>query len=137
MNVGIRLLKIQIRNIKNVKNGKIEFGSKKQIEKGLFDLNTSDVVGIYGPNGSSKTSMINAFEILKSIIVSKNLKENDNKINHFDEKNVYDLISKNADNAILELTYFVDQKEKTICVYEIIIGKNEQTKTAFIKKEKS
>ena len=136
MDLGIRLLSINIKNIKNVKNGTIEFASNKQIEKGLFNIDSSDVVGIYGPNGSSKTSMVDSFVILKSIIVSRDLKENDIRINHFDEKEVYDLINKNEDTATLELTYFVDDIEKMMCIYEAIISKNEQTKTAFINKEK-
>ena len=136
MDIGIRLLSIKIQNIKNVKNGRIDFDSKKQIEKGLFDLKFSDVVGVYGPNGSSKSALVDAFRILKSLIISKDLKENGNKMDFFDEKEVYDLINKNADEAILELTYFVDQEEKIMGVYEVVIGKNSQTKNAFIKKEK-
>ena len=136
MNVGIRLLSIKIKNIKNVKQGNIEFKSKKQVEKGLFDLKTSDVIGIYGPNGSSKTAMVNAFNILKSIIVSRDLKENDARVNHFDEKEVYDIINKNENEATLELTYFIDDIKKMMCIYEVILGKNDSTKTAFIKSEK-
>ena len=136
MNLGIRLLSVKINNIKNVKNGYIEFESKKQVEKGLFDLKTSDIVGIYGPNGSSKTAMVNAFGILKSIIISQDNVNNASKINHFDEKEVYDLINKNENEANIELTYLVNQKEKRMCIYEIVIGKNEQSKIAFIKSEK-
>ncbi len=136
MNIGIRLLEIQIKNIKNVCHGSIDFESKKQIEKGLFDLKTSDLIGIYGPNGSSKTAMINSFAILKSIIISRDLKENDNRINHFDEKEIYDLIKKDENEASIELTYFVDQIDKMLCIYEVIIGKNDTTKTAFIKRER-
>lgn len=132
MNVGIRLLSIKIKNIKNVKQGYIEFKSKKQIEKGLFDLKTSDVIGIYGPNGSSKTAVVNAFNILKNIIVSRD----DAKVNHFDEKEVYDIINKNENEATLELTYLIDNVKKMICIYEVVLGKNDSTKTAFIKSEK-
>lgn len=132
MNVGIRLLSIKIKNIKNVKQGYIEFKSKKQIEKGLFDLKTSDVIGIYGPNGSSKTAVVNAFNILKNIIVSRD----DAKVNHFDEKEVYDIINKNENEATLELTYLIDNVKKMICIYEVVLGKNNSTKTAFIKSEK-
>lgn len=132
MNVGIRLLSIKIKNIKNVKQGYIEFKSKKQIEKCLFDLKTSDVIGIYGPNGSSKTAVVNAFNILKNIIVSRD----DAKVNHFDEKEVYDIINKNENEATLELTYLIDNVKKMICIYEVVLGKNDSTKTAFIKSEK-
>lgn len=132
MNVGIRLLSIKIKNIKNVKQGYIEFKSKKQIEKGLFDLKTSDVIGIYGPNGSSKTAVVNAFNILKNIIVSRD----DAKVNHFDEKEVYDIINKNENEATLELTYLIDNVKKMICIYEVVLGKNDSTKIAFIKSEK-
>ena len=131
----IRLLSIQLNNLNNVKNGSIDFDSKKLIEKEIFDFENSDIVGIYGPNGSSKTAIVNSFVMLKNIIISKDLKENNIKFNHFDENEAYDLINKNENEAIIELTYFVEP-EKIICFYEVVIGKNDLTKSAFIKKEK-
>ena len=80
--------------------------------------------------------MVNAFNILKSIIVSRDLKENDARVNHFDEKEVYDIINKNENEATLELTYLIDNVKKMMCIYEVVLGKNDSTKTAFIKSEK-
>ena len=41
----IRLLSRQINNIKNVKNGSIDFDSKKLIEKEIFDFASSIIYG--------------------------------------------------------------------------------------------
>ena len=62
----VRLLELQINNLKNVKNGKIEF-SNSNIKNSL-KLQLGDVLGIYGQNGSGKTTVIDALGILKSIL---------------------------------------------------------------------
>lgn len=136
MKSNIRILEISIKNIKNVKQGRIEFSSKNEIENGNFEFDHSDVIGIYGPNGSSKTALVNSFNILKNIIVSKNINDNEPFINHFDGTEVFELINKNANSATLELMYFTDVNSKKIFFYEVEIIKNENAKIAQINKEK-
>ncbi len=70
MNNKIRLLEINVKNLKNLKNGTITFSSYNNIKKGAFDFEKSDIVGIYGQNGSSKSSVVNAFSILKRLFTN-------------------------------------------------------------------
>ena len=65
-NVIVRLLELQINNLKNVKNGKIEFLNSNI--KDSLKLKSGDILGIYGQNGSGKTTTIDALGILKSIL---------------------------------------------------------------------
>ena len=66
----IKLKSVELTNFKNVKHGKIEFKEDKE-------RNTiSNILGIYGQNGSGKTSMINALYLFKSVVCGKELKEN-------------------------------------------------------------
>ena len=137
MNIKVRILSININNIKNLKNGAIEFNSNKKIDKNEFIFDKSDVIGIYGPNGSSKTAIVNSFRILKDIIVSSDLKDRNTMLDHFNVDEVFDLINKEENEAKLELTYFVESNiNKFIVIYETILGKDEINKKAFIKKEK-
>lgn len=61
-NLIIKVAKIEIYNIKNVKKGNIDFN--------LTDKNAA-IIAIYGQNGSGKTAIINAIDILKNILTGK------------------------------------------------------------------
>lgn len=67
--VIVRLTKIQINNLKNVENGVIELASSKS----HGDYFTSDIMGIYGQNGSGKTTVIDAIELLKYMLSGHSL----------------------------------------------------------------
>lgn len=63
--VNNRILSVALSNIKNVESGYAEFSEKKDIENGILDGVSDGVLGFYGPNGSGKTTIVDAFEILK------------------------------------------------------------------------
>lgn len=63
MNEIVRVQSLRIENIKNVANGKILFPD--------FDDETesrSDIVGLYGQNGSGKTAMVSAFRVIQKLL---------------------------------------------------------------------
>ena len=60
----IKLKGLELENFKNVKYGKIDFKEDKT------NGEISNILGIYGQNGSGKTSVINALYLLKMIILS-------------------------------------------------------------------
>jgi AAA15 family ATPase/GTPase len=62
MNSVVRVTAIQLKNLKNVKKGK--FMTNSNFQNG----GKSDVIGIYGQNGSGKTAVIEAFKLLKSAL---------------------------------------------------------------------
>ena len=64
----IRLTEIELEHFNNVERGKIALSSW---EPG--DRITSDIVGIYGQNGSGKTSIILALKILQSLFLGAEL----------------------------------------------------------------
>lgn len=60
----VRLTEISIQNFKNVKNGELNFYNRRK------DYRAS-VLGLYGQNGSGKTALIDALQLLKHILCGK------------------------------------------------------------------
>lgn len=58
----IRLTALELRNFKNIEFGRISLSSSSD-----EDASQSDIIGIYGQNGSGKTSVITALKILKEL----------------------------------------------------------------------
>lgn len=69
----IRLESIEIENLKNVNNGRLSFLGAKSISECLAKENysnlKSDIMGIYGQNGSGKTAVIDALHFLKKMLL--------------------------------------------------------------------
>ena len=61
----IRIKKVIIQNFKSVNHGEITFNCGRQFAQ----MNTdSDILGLYGQNGSGKTAFIDALSILESLM---------------------------------------------------------------------
>lgn len=68
MNTSIvRLIKCELRRVKNVNKGAIEFMNYAPVMS-KAELNGNDIVGIYGQNGSGKTAMIEGLDIIRLIL---------------------------------------------------------------------
>lgn len=61
-----RIYSIEIRGMKNILEGMLDFYSESQLKSDPNCLN-SHIYGIYGPNGTGKTGVIEACKILKTI----------------------------------------------------------------------
>jgi len=58
----VRVQNVQVRNLKNVKQGTFTTNS-------TFDnLESADIIGLYGQNGSGKTAIVEAFSLLKNLL---------------------------------------------------------------------
>lgn len=87
----VRIQKITIENFKCVKHGDVIFNcGRKVIPAGTY----SDILGVYGQNGSGKTSLIEALGILKYALTGKRVPERFAKC-----------VDVEADSAFLEFTF--------------------------------
>lgn len=66
----VKLKGLELENFKNVKYGKIDFKEDRETGK------ISNILGIYGQNGSGKTSVINALYLFRMVISGQKLNPN-------------------------------------------------------------
>ena len=105
MNNDFKIESIQIKNIKNVCNGKVDFIDNE----GFINL-----LGIYGQNGSGKTAIVEAFKILKDIMSGDNI-----------PKNISDYIMQGKNSCKFNLTFYLEQAEQHYFFkYNCLIGLN-------------
>ena len=125
MKCNVRILDISVKNLKNLNSGNIEFNSRKQVLKGNFGFEKSDIIGIYGQNGSSKSTVINAFSILKKLFSGKAL-----------SIELLNYISKTANESELCISFFIEtNSNKYIVDYNVVFTIDEQRVKASIKTE--
>lgn len=101
----VRLTSITLKNFKNVENGTINFMTNAPY--------SSNICGIYGQNGSGKTSIIDAIELLKTIMVGKKV-----------DKKFVDFIMVNKEYAELKYSFDISDSRGTYSVeYRAKLGK--------------
>lgn len=69
----IKLKSMELQNFKNVKYGKIEFKEEKSTKEYDENIKIANILGIYGQNGSGKTSVINGLYLLKMVASGRSL----------------------------------------------------------------
>ena len=67
----VRLAALEITNIKNVRNGRIVMPNANQKQ---LSYKKAEVLGLYGQNGSGKTAVIDALDILQRVMIGLPLK---------------------------------------------------------------
>lgn len=102
MNIIVRLAALTIKNFKNVTNGRVIMPGA--LGKSLIRDN-SEVLGIYGQNGSGKTAVVDVMYFLQQIFLGGKLDEE-----------IADYISADAETAEIEVDYNIFIKR---VIYEV------------------
>ena len=103
VNRVVRIESITIKNFKNVLKGTINFENKRKAYK-------SSVLGLYGQNGSGKTALIDAIQLLKFALCGNQI------------PNKYaDYINVDEESAVLEYEFVMRFQKKNI-KYGISLG---------------
>ncbi len=116
--MSVYLRNISIKGIKNLcKEVELVF-SKKEIKK-FSELRNYNIKTIYGPNGSGKTALVHAFQVLRDIII-----ENGYLYDPDNAKYLYELMNKVCKTIEIKADFFhADEDEKPeIYTYEINIA---------------
>ena len=90
----IKLKSIELENFKNVKYGKLEFKEHKNNGK------IANILGIYGQNGSGKTSVINGLYLFRMVVSGQSL-----------NPNFCNFISCNESSASLNFEFRISDKQ--------------------------
>lgn len=92
MTSTVRVTNVEVKNLKNVKSGHFHTNS-------TFDnLKAADVVGFYGQNGSGKTAIVEAFNLLKLLLDTRKLPILSKHLLYFNQEFIdltFDFILKN------------------------------------------
>lgn len=68
----VRIIYLELKNFKNVENGTVKFCNSKAVENTGM-LEKTDIMAVYGQNGSGKTALVEAFEVLKKVMHGESL----------------------------------------------------------------
>lgn len=117
---SIRIADITIRNLKNVSYGEIDVSRQKNVS-----YEKSDVIGVYGQNGSGKTAVIDALWFVKSLMCGVSLS---------DDAGNY--ISKSTDSAEIETTFNLRRDSVDYRITYNFVIKRHIGDTAVVQKEK-
>lgn len=110
-NLLVRILDIQIKNIKNVVYGDIEFRNRMKIKE-KRGIEGVDILGVYGQNGSGKTALIDAINIASTLLQGKAL-----------EEEVKELILEGTQECTIEVSFYIEDKNnKYIANYQVTIA---------------
>lgn len=126
----VRIEKIELKNFKNVEKGVITFNDSWKKEN--YEPK-SEIIGIYGQNGSGKTALVDACAFLKLILEGRELPDD-----------AYNYINLFKDSATLKFDIYIDAiKEKYDVTYEFTLKKLKNKKVkisneilSYSKKEK-
>ncbi len=139
MNNIVRIAALTIKNFKNVGNGKIVMPSCLKKE---FVNDSSEVLGIYGQNGSGKTAVVDAMFFLQKILVGSTLDEDITEYLTTGSQNAEIEVDFNIfiEKVVFEVTYKVvlKREDKSIVIDKesLSCAKNENgertNKTVFI-----
>ena len=113
----VRIVESELKNFKNVKYGDIKYVNYSNAEY-RAELMESDVNGIYGQNGSGKTAIIEAFDILQNIMSGNTIKY-DEYAGMFDDKEMMELST----------VFFIERDNKKYKArYELFLKRNKEEK---------
>lgn len=109
----VRIIKSELENFKNVQYGEIKYMNYRNVERDA-KIENHDIVGIYGQNGSGKTAMIEALDILKFVLRGDEVKFS----------NYEGLLSAERTTKITTLFYIEHMDNKYKAKYELELRKN-------------
>lgn len=104
--VNVKLMSLQIQNIKNISNGFIEFD---KLSKNENKVQGNHITGVYGQNGSGKTAVVDAMYILQLLLKGRELPGSTYKYIKYGEKTAelkYRFFIENG-NEIYDIEYSV------------------------------
>src|SRR5699024_2505521 len=120
----LRVEKVEMRNLKNVKKAAFTINVSSD------NMDIADAIGLYGQNGSGKTAVVDAFQLLKTLLSPKNreLPNLDQHLIYYNEEAIqltFTFIKKNIDGEFfikyrvtLKASESNDKDDQVLKVYQ-------------------
>ncbi|MFA6988313.1 MAG: AAA family ATPase, partial [Acholeplasmataceae bacterium] len=109
--MSVFLRNISVKGIKNLSK-KVELIFAKKEINSFSELEAYNVKAIYGANGSGKTAIVHAFQILHDIILKSGyLYDPDNT------KNLFELMNKDCSKIDIEIEFFYSENNEKPIIY--------------------
>lgn len=113
----VRIVETEIENFKNVNFGDIKFVNYSNVEY-RAELKGSDINGIYGQNGSGKTAVIEALDILQHLISGRSVTYSE-----------YEAMFNNSKMMKLSTLFYIKCEEKQYKArYEVLLKRDKEEK---------
>lgn len=120
----VRIIQNELLNFKNVEYGQIKYMNYSSVQNDAC-ITENDIVGIYGQNGSGKTAMVEALDILKHVLSGMEI-----------PYDTYEGLLSNDNDTVIKTIFFVEKGEmKYRVVYEFILSAAKMDKKILIKTE--
>ena len=100
----VRIVQISLHDFKNIAFGEIAFSKSKP---DMSFIPGADVIGIYGQNGSGKTSVIEAIDLVKTLMTGA----------RYDKQRVLDYFHPGRDSFSIDVDFRVDAKDGLYLAY--------------------
>lgn len=121
----VRIIKTEIQNLKNVNYGEITYMNYGSINSNAI-VDKNDIIGIYGQNGSGKTALVEALDILRYCITGLPV-----------PYDIYEGILSRTAPVMITIEFFVEKQDSKYKVkYAVCIRANEEQGKIEIYKEK-
>lgn len=121
----VRIMRTEIQNFKNISYGEVTYMNHGSINSN-GSVCKNDVIGIYGQNGSGKTALVEALDILRCCISGTTI-----------PYDVYEGILSRTDPVMITTDFFVESQDSKYKVeYTAYIRANEEKKRIELYKEK-
>ena len=108
---SVRLAGINIKNFKNVVEGYLSFDNPRKNYK-------ASILGLYGQNGSGKTALIDALELLKNVLCGRQVPDK-----------FADYINLDSEQAELQFEFLMEDKDERQTVFYSFVMKRETENT--------
>jgi AAA15 family ATPase/GTPase len=112
-NIIVRMLSVELNHFKNVEHGLVELSRSTDVE--LKDMQ-SDILGIYGQNGSGKTAVVDAVEFLQLLLLGMPIRTDS-----------AEYISKSSNSSSITFSFLILHNDLRIKVnYMVTIKRGEE-----------
>lgn len=121
----VRIIQNELINFKNVEYGQIKYMNYSSVQKKAC-ISESDIVGIYGQNGSGKTAMVEALDIVRHALSGSEI-----------PYNTYEGILSDKNDTVIKTTFFVEQEQEKYRVqYDLALSVDKTNKKIHLNSER-